>query len=1400
MNHHRSMSADSFYGYNTALSKQTTGGISTANGNHSQSLPPLEVSDEMPPPPAYSDTLGHVEDNNSGTGTRAKVGDDGRVNIRIDQRSHKLSKMLVPALRQQRRLIAEQTPLPPPYVPPTLGGSPGELPPPPMNVVIHVVGSRGDVQPFVALAKVLRDTYNHRVRLATHPVFKQFVEENGIEFFSIGGDPSELMAFMVKNPGLMPGFETLRNGDVGKRRRGIAEMIKGCWRSCIEAGDGSGVEASDNAIGDWMADEESSTKEIPDKFSRPFVADAIIANPPSFAHLHCAERLGIPLHMMFTMPWSPTEAFPHPLANIESTNAEQTISNYITYGLVDLLTWQGLGDIINRFRVHNLGLEPINIFYAPGMLARLRIPYTYCWSPALIPKPADWGNHINISGFYFLNLASNYTPDPALKSFLDSGPPPVYIGFGSIVVDDPNAMTKMIFEAIKITGQRALVSKGWGGLGADELGLPDGVFMLGNVPHDWLFKHVSCVVHHGGAGTTAAGIACGKPTVIVPFFGDQPFWGSMVARAGAGPKPTRYKDLTAQILADSIMEALKPETVERAGEMAKIISQEKGCDVGAQSFHQMLEMDKMRCSLLPEQAAVWRIRKTQIRLSALAAYTLAEKGVISFSDLKLYRPMEYEVDMGPTDPISGSAGAILDNATTIAMGIADFPVAALKALAIHPDSHKGKEKKKEKGEKESKGKGAETESTSFSAAASSSNSGIVPAPTAQSELTNTSSERASISTWRSSLDLTPSTTPGTTTPGENSKNSLASLELVTSPEQVIDLSSTNKHFSVNATSATQKDLLSPESAHSLASGTATSSSSASGKRPSAMAEALRGLPEGSRPRSRSNSRTRTSSHRRSESRPDSPCPASAVKHWAEQGHGAEGLLDTAYGTGKGLSKIVGAGMKSPMDFTLGLAKGFHNLPKLYGEEVRQVDRVTDLKSGLRVAGKEFGMGLWDGITGLVTQPISGAKKEGGAGFVKGVGRGIAGVVVKPGAGIYSLPGYAMQGIYKEVQKHFGKSVDNYIIAARTAQGWEAWLQIDKDEQTEIVHRYFKLLEEVKRKKIMGEDSVVAVQDFIEQKKEKRREKWARISAKKEQLSEEFKKKGRKWSERVDRWQDHVHRTNSMARSLSNHASASGKSTSELISPEHRAELAGTELGQGLPIHEISAIKRANSTGQLRHTGPVPHDQPLYRESDDEGFKYEHDDDFESALQSAIKESSSGDQQEDQDIDRAIRASISHLTRQMTLRDTGPAADEDEDDEQLRMAIAESLKDASIAPTGEQETGVLRAPSIPPKSPRRSLMPRSPINQTGPGTSSTNRGSSISTPTAAAGIDGADEDDADLKKALEESRKMDEDLRKARQEEEIVLEYVKKQSLLEEEFRRNSNQQGGAGNGESSRRS
>lgn len=216
------------------------------------------------------------------------------MSININTKNRRLADLLAPAIESQAAPDLSP-PLPPAYIPPSLGGQPGQKPPSRLNVVVQIVGSRGDVQPFVALGKVLKDTYGHRVRIATHGNFQSFVEDNGLEFFNIGGDPAELMAFMVKHPGLMPGFDAIKSGEIAKRRRGISEMLLGCWRSCIESGDGSGPPPRpDN-------DPLDLSQEIPEDDGRDaFVADAIIANPPSFAHIHVAEKLGIPLHMMFT--------------------------------------------------------------------------------------------------------------------------------------------------------------------------------------------------------------------------------------------------------------------------------------------------------------------------------------------------------------------------------------------------------------------------------------------------------------------------------------------------------------------------------------------------------------------------------------------------------------------------------------------------------------------------------------------------------------------------------------------------------------------------------------------------------------------------------------------------------------------------------------------------------------------------------------------------------------------------------------------------------------------------------------------------------------------------------------------------------------------------------------------
>lgn len=252
-----------------------------------------------------------------------------------------------------------------------------------------------------------------------------------------------------------------------------------------------------------------------------------------------------------------------------------------------------------------------------------------------MPKPKDWGRHINVTGFSFLSTSSTYRPPQKLLDFIHAGKPPVYIGFGSIVVDDPQALTTTILEAIEIAKVRAVVARGWCDLGGGARSLPANVFMLDSCPHDWLFPQVSCVVHHGGAGTTAAGLAAGKPTVIVPFFGDQPFWGEMVFRMGAGPQPIPIKELSASRLATAIVSATTSATTSASAlGLATCIAAEDGARAAVDSFHAQLPQSAVTCSLLPQKAAVWIHRKHNLKLSALAATILQREGLIKAKHLE----------------------------------------------------------------------------------------------------------------------------------------------------------------------------------------------------------------------------------------------------------------------------------------------------------------------------------------------------------------------------------------------------------------------------------------------------------------------------------------------------------------------------------------------------------------------------------------------------------------------------------------------------------------------------------------------------------------------------------------------------------------------------------------------
>lgn len=435
---------------------------------------------------------------------------------------------------------------------------------PRLTVVILVVGSRGDVQPFIPIGLGLAK--RHRVRLATHAEFRPLVEKAGLEFFPLAGDPRELMDYMVRTGGrLVPIRIDQFIEDVPRKRQIVGEILASTWRACTEP-----------------------DPERPDAPS--FSADLIVANPPSYGHIHCAEALNVPLHMIFTMPWTPTRMFPHPMTHLDP-GGHHPVRNYLSYSVANTLMWAGVADLVNDFREETLGLEPLELAHGTSLLDDAEVPMTYLFPESLVPRPPDWGPYVDLTNFVFWDRADAYTPPDDLRAFLDAGDPPVYVGFGSLVVDGPEALGRTVFAAIAAAGVRAVVSRGWAEIGGDA---PPGVHVIGDVPHDWLFPRCRAVCHHGGAGTTAAGLRAGLPTVVVPFFGDQFFWGQVVSDAGAG-RTIPADDLTAEALAEAFTFCLGDEARVRAATLRDSVRAEDGVAMVVDAVHARLPLHALRC-------------------------------------------------------------------------------------------------------------------------------------------------------------------------------------------------------------------------------------------------------------------------------------------------------------------------------------------------------------------------------------------------------------------------------------------------------------------------------------------------------------------------------------------------------------------------------------------------------------------------------------------------------------------------------------------------------------------------------------------------------------------------------------------------------------------------------------
>jgi sterol 3beta-glucosyltransferase len=251
------------------------------------------------------------------------------------------------------------------------------------------------------------------------------------------------------------------------------------------------------------------------------------------------------------------------------------VLNRVLWGVTGQVVWQLLRHDDTKLR-RPLGLRPLP---AGGPVARQQreaMPVYYAYSPAVLPRPTDWPHRVHVTGYWFLDPPPRWQPPEGLTRFLADGPPPVSIGFGSMASRDPQATLQLALHALALSGQRGVLLSGWAGIGKDH-DLPRHVFAADSIPHGWLFPQMAAVVHHGGAGTTGAGLRSGVPAVIAPLAADQPSWARAVHQLGAGPAPIPFPALTAERLAAAIRLAVTDQQMHyRAAELGTRIRAEDG--------------------------------------------------------------------------------------------------------------------------------------------------------------------------------------------------------------------------------------------------------------------------------------------------------------------------------------------------------------------------------------------------------------------------------------------------------------------------------------------------------------------------------------------------------------------------------------------------------------------------------------------------------------------------------------------------------------------------------------------------------------------------------------------------------------------------------------------------------
>jgi sterol 3beta-glucosyltransferase len=400
-----------------------------------------------------------------------------------------------------------------------------------MNVAILALGTRGDVQPYVALGAGLKEA-GHEVTLVTGKGFEGLLAGRGLRFAALDVDPLELAQSQEGRAALRSPKAALRmaRGLMPAMRR----MLVDEWEAVVS-----------------------------------LQADAVVYHPKALGGYHVAEALGIPGFLALASPaLTPTREFPSPLLPLPDLGGTL---NRLSYGAFFRSITLPYRRMVNRWRGETLGLPALPLLASELELRGEPVPRLYPCSPRVVPVPADWDARSTMTGYWFLDQGDGWQPPGELAEFLEGGPPPVFVGFGS-AAPDPEGSRAAALAALGRLGLRGVLATGRRGTAGP------GLIEIEGAPHDWLFPRMAAVVHHGGAGTTAEGLRAGKTAAVFPSnFGDQLFWGRRVRALGAGPEPVPQKRLTAEGLTAAIRTITEDEGMRgRAAEVGEDIRAEEG--------------------------------------------------------------------------------------------------------------------------------------------------------------------------------------------------------------------------------------------------------------------------------------------------------------------------------------------------------------------------------------------------------------------------------------------------------------------------------------------------------------------------------------------------------------------------------------------------------------------------------------------------------------------------------------------------------------------------------------------------------------------------------------------------------------------------------------------------------